>query len=279
MHTISSPTNAAVKAARKLTRRRARDATGEFLVESPQVIAEARGHLRRVFLADDADDAASAAARAAVEAGAELIEVTPQVLRSIATTSTPRGVVGVAVMPEPDLHQILDRARLVLLCVHVADPGNAGTIVRTADAAGADAVVLSEDSVDARNPKAVRASAGSIFHLPVVSGVQPRVVVAAAASRGMRTIAADVRGAVDHRRADWSGPTLVVLGGEAHGLPRTLVDVCDTSVRVEMFRGERPGYEGSAESLNLAATAALLAFEASRREAGHGGAADRGRSA
>lgn len=271
MHTISSSANAAVKAARKLSRRRARDATGEFLVESPQVLREARGHLRRVFVADDADASVRLEADAAAAAGAELVQVTPQVLRSIADTTTPRGVVGVASLREPDLHDVLDRARLVLMCVRVADPGNAGTIVRTADAAGVDAVVLSEGSVDVRNPKAVRASAGSIFHLPVCSEVEPLVVIAAAAARGIRTVAADVRGAVAHTQADWSGPTLVVLGGEAHGLPSTLVEACDSSVRVEMFRGDRPDYGGHAESLNLAATAALLSFEAVRgRAAGEG---------
>jgi RNA methyltransferase, TrmH family len=266
MPTITSTANASVKAARKLLRRRQREATGEFLVESPQVLAAASDHLIRVFVADDADPDARAVAQAAAAAGAEMVPVTDAVLRTLTATTSPRGVVGVARLPEPSLDRIWPAARCVLLCCEVADPGNAGTIVRTADAAGADAVIFTADSVDPRNPKAVRASAGSLFHLPVVRGARPDDAVEAASRHGLRTVAADATGATPHTLADFTHPTLVVLGGEARGIAANLRERCDQVVRVDMFQGDRAGYAGHAESLNLAATAALMAFEVRRQQ-------------
>ena len=169
MAPISSPSNAAVKAARKLARRSGLAADDHsVLVEGPQSVREALPFLQRLFVTGaEADGELAAAARAA---GAAVLEVTDALLGEIATTVTPQGVVGVASLPFPSLEQALDGARLVVVLDQVRDPGNAGTVLRSADAAGADAVVLTAGSVDPRNPKAVRASVGSLFHLPVVRG-------------------------------------------------------------------------------------------------------------
>lgn len=266
MAIITSVANPSVKAARKLASRRHRMRTGAFLVEGPTVLAEAGDHLERVFVAEGADERARQAALEARAAGVELVEVSDEVLAGLADTATPRGVVGVARLEQPALDEVA-QARLLVLCCDVGDPGNVGAIVRTADAAGADAVLLAADSVDATSPKAVRASAGSLFHLPVLGGVRPVETVAAARERGLRAVAADAGGAVRHTDEDLSGPTLLVLGGETHGLPTAVAAACDTIVRVAMFEGSRPGYGGRPESLNLAATAAVLAFEAVRQRA------------
>lgn len=274
MPAITSTANASVKEARKLARRRRRSESGLLLVEGPAVLAAARGHLERVFVAVDADPEARAQAHLAAEAGADVLEVTGDVLRTLSETVAPRGAIGVARLDEPESGRMLDGAALALLCCDVADPGNVGTIIRTADAAGAAAVLLSPGSVDARNPKAVRASAGSLFHLPVASDVGPDVAMAAARRAGLRVIAADAAGGVSHTAADLAAPAMLVLGGEAHGLPSAVLAACDEIVRVDMHAAERPGYGGRAESLNLAATAAIVAFEAVRqRSAAAGGAA------
>lgn len=253
MAVVTSVDNAAVKAARKLARRQDRDRTGTFLVEGPQVVAEALGCLTRVFVTDADTDLV----RRAVSAGVEVVSVTDRVLASLATTVSPQGIVGVADLPEATLDGALAGAELVVVCWQVNDPGNLGTIVRSADAAGADAVVCTSGSVDPRNPKAVRASAGSLFHLPVVADSEPTVVMAALRAAGLQIAAANAGGATPYTHVDFTRPTAVVLGNEAHGLPQDLLDHADVVVSVPIH--------GRAESLNLAVAAALLVYEAARQ--------------
>jgi RNA methyltransferase, TrmH family len=271
---ITSTANAAVKAARKLARSHGREPGGAFLVEGPQSVREAvRGGLLQLFVTDEAESRQAEVIAAARAAGAEILPVSPAVLASLATTVTPQGLVGVARLPAAGLDSVLDRAGLVVVCHEIRDPGNLGTVIRTADAAGADAVLLTGDSVDARNPKAVRASAGSLFHLPVVAPCGWDDVVNGCRVRGVRLVAADARGGTGHTDADLSAPVALVLGNEAWGLPATVLGDCDAVVAVAMHPGGRAGYGGAAESLNLAATAAVVLFEAVRQaRAAAGGA-------
>lgn len=263
--TIESPANPTVKAARKLARRRDRLRRGAFLVEGPEVVREAAGALVEVFVATDADARVRALAADVADAGVPVHTVTPAVLASFADTVTPQGIVGVATLESPTLERALSGATFAVLCCGVSDPGNVGTIVRTADAAGLDAVLLGAGSADARNPKAVRASAGSLFHLPVVDAVDPAEAVAAARQRGMTAVAADAHGSRAHTDLDLTAATLLVLGGEAHGVPEAVAAACDVVARVPMASVARPGWSGAAESLNVAATAAVLCFEAARQ--------------
>ncbi|MEX0658804.1 MAG: RNA methyltransferase [Egibacteraceae bacterium] len=253
MGVVTSVDNDAVKAARKLARRQDRDRTGTFLVEGPQGVGAALGCLRRLFVTDPEGDLA----RRAAAAGAEVVAVSDRVLASVADTVTPQGMVGVAALPAPTLDDALAGAVLVVVCWQVADPGNVGTVVRSADAAGADAVVCTTGSVDPRNPKAVRASAGSLFHLPVVADAPPAAVVAACRRHGLRIVAADVGGATVYTAVDLTRPTAVLLGNEAHGLPADALACADVVAAIPI--------RGRAESLNLAVTAALLVFEAARQ--------------
>jgi RNA methyltransferase, TrmH family len=262
---ITSTANAAVKAARKLARSRLRERASAFLVEGPQATAEAIGCLQQLFVTEEAASRHRVLVAAARDAGARVLEVTPAVLASIATTTTPQGIVGVAGVAEPDLDEALRRARLVIVCHQVRDPANAGAIVRTADAAGADAVVLTRGSVDPRNPKAVRSSAGSLFHLPVLDGPGWQEVAAACRAHGLGLAAADPRGRMPLWDADLARPLALVFGNEARGLDAGLLDDCDAVVRVPMHRGVRPGFDGAAESLNLAATVAVVTYEALRQ--------------
>lgn len=265
---ITSTANPAVKAARKLARRSGRARAGEaFLVEGPQAVREAVPFLQRLFAtpaaAADHDDLL-AQARAG---GVEITTVSDEVLADLVTTVTPQGLVGVAAVEAPALETLAARARLLVVLHQVRDPGNAGTAIRTADAAGADGVVLTAGSVDAHNPKAVRASAGSVFHLPVVSDVGFSEVAGACRERGVRLVATAADAPQMHTDVDLAGPVALVFGNEAHGLGRNVIDSCDEVVRIPLSTAVRDGYSGTAESLNLAATVAVLAFESARQQA------------
>ncbi|HVL99287.1 MAG TPA: RNA methyltransferase [Egibacteraceae bacterium] len=253
MAVVTSVDNAAVKAARKLARRPARDAAGAFLVEGPQAVREALGHLTQLFVTDPGAELAVHAR----QAGVAVTQVSDRVLAALADTVTPQGVVGVAELPALDLADALAGARLAVVCWRVADPGNLGTVLRTADAGGADALVCTAGSVDPRNPKAVRASAGSLFHLPVVTDADPGGVLAACRAHGLQVVAADAGGPVPHTAVDFTAPTALLLGNEAHGLPGEALAGADVVASVPIL--------GRAESLNLAAAAAVIVYEAARQ--------------
>ena len=271
MALVTSPANAAVKAARKLARRQERARTGAFLVEGPDVIREALPYLERVFATAEAVRLHGDLLARVRAAGAQVVEVADDVLASLADTVTPQGLVGVASLPAPGLDAMLDEigritaAPLLVVLSEVRDPGNVGAIIRSADAGGADAVVLTTGSVDPGNPKAVRASAGSLFHLPVVTEVDGNDLVAACRTRGIQLVAAAPRGAVPFTRVDLTRPTALVFGNEAHGLSDALLGACDVAAAAPIHAGPRAGRSGSAASLNLAATVAVFVYEAARQ--------------
>lgn len=257
MTPITSAANPAVRAARRLASGPRRTRESEFLVEGPQAVAEAMEHLTRLFVTSRAAAQHRGLVARARAAGAEVLEVTEPVLASLADTVTPQGVVGVARMPAPALAAVLDEAALLVVLVEAQDPGNVGTAVRTADAFGADAVVLTRGSADVRTPKAVRASTGSLFHLPVVAGAELDQVLDGCRARGTRTVATTARATSPVGEVDLTGPVALVFGNEARGLPDDVVLRCDAAARVPIH--------GRAESLNLAATVAVVGYEAARQ--------------
>jgi TrmH family RNA methyltransferase len=188
--------------------------------------------------------------------------VDERALTSLSDSVTPAGVVAVCRFLDVPLQEALAGARLVALCADVRDPGNAGTVIRTADAAGADAVVLAGSSVDAYNPKTVRASVGSLFHLPVALAPDPAVALAAARDAGLTVLAADGRGESDLFDADdlLARPTAWLFGNEAWGLPDELAGAADHRVRIPIH--------GRAESLNLATAAAVCLYASARAQRG-----------
>lgn len=255
MVVVTSPDNPAVKAARKLGRRVERERTGCFLVEGPRAVGEALGFLETLFVSAAADTALAAAAR---DAGVRVVEVSDRVAAALGATVSSQGAVGVARLRQPALDETLGVGDdLAVCCVEIADPGNLGTLVRSADAAGASAVLCTRGSVDVRNPKAVRASAGSLFHLPVVNGVELGEALAVARTRGLQVVAADAAGPTLFTEVDLAAPTLLLLGSEAHGLPAAARAAAAVVARVPIH--------GRAESLNLAATGAVLLYEAARQ--------------
>ena len=175
-------------------------------------------------------------------------------LASLADSVTPAGVVAVCRTLAAPLSLLPVAPRLVAVCAEVRDPGNAGTVIRCADGAGADAVVLTGHSVDLHNPKTVRASAGSVFHLPVAVAAAPVEAVDALRSRGLQVLAADGDGEVDLYAAGrlLRRPTAWLFGNEARGLPDELTDLADHRVAIPIH--------GRAESLNVATAAAVCLY-------------------
>jgi TrmH family RNA methyltransferase len=228
-------------------------------VEGPQAVREALAAdaLEELFVVDLADPLALAA----VAKGVPVTAVDAKVLGALAETTTPQGVVGVAPLLEPTL-SVLEGARLVIVLHEANDPGNAGTVIRTADAAGADAVVLTEGSVDPHNGKCVRATAGSLWHLPVVSGAPFADVMGALRRTGLQVLATSGAGAEDLDdlvdQGALAAPTAWVLGSEAHGLPAEALDAADRQVRIPL--------RGRAESLNLATAAAVCLYASAREQ-------------
>lgn len=262
MDVITSPSNPAVRAARKLARPSSRArAGGRFLLEGPEGIRAAleAGHVPGSLLATERAAARHAGlVNLARQRGAQVTLVAEPVLAGMAATTTPQGLVAVLPSVLRPLEALPPSPRLVCVLAEVRDPGNAGTVLRAADAFGADAVVTTAGSVDPESPKAVRAAAGSLFHLPVVAGVPWPALSAALGDRGLRRVGADPHAAATFDQAPLDEPVALVLGNEAHGLPAEIAADLDLAVRVPLA--------GRAESLNLAAAAAVLLYETARRQ-------------
>jgi TrmH family RNA methyltransferase len=274
---ITSVRSARVQAARRLAKRAFRARDRLFLAEGPQAVREAvarPGIVVELFATREATDRHHDLVEAATAAGAPVHLVSGEVMSAIAQTVTPQGVVAVCRMLDRPLAEVLAaRPGLVAVLAHSRDPGNAGTVIRTADAAGAGAVLLTGDSVDPYNGKCVRASAGSLFHLPICIGARVEADLAALRDAGLRVLAADGHSDLDLDQATdaglLDGPTAWVLGNEAWGLPEETRALADEVVRVPIY--------GRAESLNLATAAAVCLYASARSQRVTAGRAAAGR--
>lgn len=261
--------NARVKEARKLSRRSVRSERRLFLADGPKAV---EGALRlpdcvvEVFATPAASES-----YADVLASARLVTlVDDRALASLSDAVTPAGVVALCRHLDVPLERLLSEVEegalapvtkppsLLVICADVRDPGNAGTVIRTADAAGAVGVVLAGQSVDVYNPKTVRASVGSVFHLPIALEPDPALAVRNVRAAGFTVLAADGAGDVDLFEADLSGPTAWLFGNEAWGLPDDLAALADHRVAIPIH--------GRAESLNLSTAAAVCLFASARAQ-------------
>ncbi len=258
---IDNPRSPRVRAAAKLAKKNQRTETGLFLLEGPQAVSEALQFrpelLVEIFATPAALERHAGLARSAQAVECRIEKVTDAVLETIADTVTPQGVVAVCRQFPLSLDDVIDRRpRLVAVLEEVRDPGNAGTIIRVADAAGADAVILSGSSVDVFNPKVVRATTGSLFHLPVVVGVALEPTLQRLRDAGSRILAADISGddlLTVRSDGQLDGPTTWLFGNEARGLTAEQLALADRAVIVPIY--------GAAESLNLATAAAVCLYE------------------
>ena len=273
---IDTPRAPRIRAVAKLRKKDARSQTGLFLLEGPQAVAEALTYrpelVVELYSTPTALERFTDIAQTAVDAGVDVEFVTEQVLESMADTVTPQGIVAVChQFPTSvrDLLPPLDPAakagpQLIAILEEVRDPGNAGTIIRAADAAGADGVVLSGRSVDPYNPKVVRATTGSIFHLDIAVGPDLEAVLERTRAAGLQILAADIKG--EHLPATRAAgvlahPTAWLFGNEARGLSDAQLALADRVVSVPLY--------GHAESMNLATAASVCLYESAfaQREA------------
>jgi TrmH family RNA methyltransferase len=259
--------NTRVKEARKLSRRSVRSERRLFLADGPKAVEGAlgRGVAVEVFATPAAAEQYGVLVAAADTAAHPVWLVDDRALASLSDSVSPAGIVAVCSVVDVPLAEALTagEGRLVVICAEVRDPGNAGTLVRTADALGADSVVLAGRSVDPYNGKTVRASVGSLFHLPIALESDPAAAVSGARDAGLTVLAADGAGEVclDDAAPLLAGPVAWLFGNEAWGLPPELAALADHRVAIEI--------PGRAESLNLSTAAAICLHETARvRRAG-----------
>lgn len=272
-----------IVAAHKLLRRARRVQVGEFLADGAQAVREAvaaererPGTVLEIYVTAQGSARNTEIVRAAFDAGIPVTEVDDRAAAAISDAITPQGLTArcalphgalpggalpldtsVAAAPDAALEALLAASpRLVAVLVATSDPGNAGTVIRLADAAGADAVIVAGESVDPWGPKAVRASAGSIFHLPVLRAPDASELVSRLVDGGISVLATTGGGEIDLDTASeeglLTGPTAWLFGSEAHGLPDSVISAASASLRVPIY--------GRAESLNLAAAAAVCLY-------------------
>jgi len=248
-----------------------------FLAEGPQAVKEALGHpsaagqadraraIRELFFTAAAGSRHTDLIAAVAAVGAPVYGISGELMAELAQTVTPQGLLAVCPFVDVPLAELIATTpRLVVVLANVRDPGNAGTVLRTADAAGADGVIFADASVDPYNSKCVRSSAGSLFHLPIVTGVRVPDAVAALRHAGLAVLAADGGATLGLDDPDLPGrlarPTAWLFGNEAWGLPADLIAAADDSVAVPIY--------GRAESLNLAAAAAVCLYASARAQQG-----------
>jgi TrmH family RNA methyltransferase len=267
------PRSAPVKRLRRLTRREGRSQAGQFLAEGVNASREAvaahaagRAVVRELLVSSAARNRHADVGGVADESGITVTSASDAVLKALSDTVTQQGIVAVVEILDAPLAELLERRpTLLAILADVRDPGNAGSVIRAADAAGADGVIFAGDSVDPYNGKVVRSSVGGLFHLPIVrvdaSSVSVLDAVAAARESGVQVLAADSSGEIELGDADvdelLSPRTAWLFGNEAWGVPEPLLAAADAVVRIPIY--------GQAESLNLA-TAAALCLYASARE-------------
>ena len=255
-----------LKAARRLTKRALRQRARAFLAEGPQAVSEAfysGAPVSELFVTAEARTRHQDLVAAMTKAGVPVHAVSGEVMAELAQTVTPQGLLAVCGFVDVPLETALagpsGPPALVAVLASVRDPGNAGTVLRAADAAGAQAVLFSDASVDPYNGKAVRASAGSLFHVPMVAGVRLADAAGALRAAGLRLLAADARGGRtldDLSPAELATPTAWIFGNEDWGMPEPVLALADESVAVPIY--------GRAESLNLATAAAVCLYASAR---------------
>jgi TrmH family RNA methyltransferase len=261
--------SARVKAAKRLLKRSFREHDRAFLAEGAQSVREALraaaasgAGVRELFVTAEARSRHADLIELAHTLGVATHQASGRVLGELSDTVTPQGLVAVCDVRDVALDLALSNApSLVVLLAAVRDPGNAGTVLRTADAAGAAAVVFSDNSVDPYNGKCVRASAGSLFHLDVVVGAPVIEAITTLRQAGLQVLAADGRPDAEslddlELAGELGAPTAWVFGNEAWGLPAQVLQAADRTVRVPIH--------GRAESLNLAAAAAVCLYASAR---------------
>ncbi|MBE3588385.1 MAG: RNA methyltransferase [Thermoanaerobacteraceae bacterium] len=257
---IKSHGNNLIKYVRRLSRRRQRDKEGRFLLEGVRLVQEALSSgwpVEMLLYTGGVEERIAALLERARQKGIRTVTVAEKLLGEITDTVTPQGVLAVVKKPAYILEELfLNAPTLLVLVEGVADPGNLGTIIRSADAAGAGGVVLLPGTVDLYNPKTIRSTMGSLFHLPVVPAGEAELL-SFLHSSGIQVVAGVPRGGIPLWAVDLTRPTALLVGGEAAGISTPWRDRAAHLAVIPM--------PGRAESLNVAAAASIMLYEAVRQ--------------
>lgn len=256
---ITSVNNALVKATAELKQKKYRQERQLFLAEGLRTVEEAIGSntVIQLFYTAIEDERTRAVLETAAEKGLELYCVSENVIKKISDTDSPQGIVAVCKMQNMKLENLFAKGEMLLVLDRVGDPGNVGTMLRTADAAGIGGIVLLKGCVDIYAPKTVRSTMGSLFHIPVFAGADEALFIKAAKRAGYELLVTTLEGADNLYKADLRGRIAFVMGNEANGVTSTLLQEADKRVYIPM--------QGRAESLNVAIAAGVVMFEALRR--------------
>ena len=250
---ISSASNDFVKHIKKLqTKKSYRREEGSFVVEGLRLVKDGLKNIHTVVVSESFD-----ASLIEDLNDREIVTVTDKVFKEISDTVNPQGIMGIAKMCSVSEEDIDGKNPFIIFCDAVADPGNMGTIIRTADAAGASAVVLGEGCVDLYNPKTVRSTMSSLFNVKIVETDNSIKTLENFKNKGIRIFGTTPSGAKDIYAADFKGPVAVVIGNEANGICSEILDLCDEKLRIPML--------GSTESLNASVAAAVTMYEVLRQ--------------
>ncbi|BDQ00130.1 RNA methyltransferase [Aquiluna sp. KACHI24] len=254
---LDNPGSDRIKGVSRLNQKDARTESGLFLLDGPQGLKELSrrpGLAHEIFLTELAAERYFDELSTLESAGVEITLVSERVMAKLSQTTTPQGVVAVVSQIDTSLSEALATSpKLVVVLDQARDPGNAGTILRAADAAGADLVIFLQDSVDPYNPKLVRSTAGSILHVPFVRDVAPGEAISALRAAGLQVYATSASGeSITTLRSSLTSPTAWVFGNEAHGVSDQVQEMADRLVALPIY--------GQAESLNLATAASVCLY-------------------
>jgi len=257
MKKIISKQNQTIKKIKSLEKKKFREKYSEILLEGYRLIKDASDSgldIKTVLYIKSDDVKKIDLIKEFVLSGVEVIETDREVFGYISDTVNSQGILAVAKMPSSGIEDILQNPSGFMIYLDcLQDPGNLGTVIRTADAAGAGCVAISCGSVDAYNAKVLRSAMGSIFHLPVIQKVEGKNFIEALKTRGFRVIAADLKGASSFREMDYGERVCIIIGNEGAGIRTEVLDICDESVKIPII--------GRAESLNAAVAAGILLYD------------------
>lgn len=271
---ISSNYNKVYRHAKALGNRKYREKNREFIVEGARIVKDAvlsSVKLNSIFLSDTFIEKAEKAENVEIvemialingsvrETNCKIYRLSEKMFKDISHTETPQGIMAIVSMPQYSLSDIpFTDASFLIFCEEVTEPGNMGTIIRTADAAGVEAVILSKGCVDAYNPKVVRSAMGSLLHIPIISCDKPSVdILSYFKQNGVRVVTGDLRARQNHFEVNMAGGIVIVTGNEAKGISKEVRDASDELVKIPIL--------GSAESLNAGMAIGILIYEAVRQ--------------
>lgn len=252
---ITSSSNERVKHARRVREGRERDL---IFVEGERLVSEGVASALKLHACFTAAEHSAAQQELLQHITCPIFQLSESVLESLSDTTSTQGIIVIAERPWPTLERMFDsKAPLILGLDRIQDPGNLGTLVRTAEAAGVSGLFAFAGCADAFAPKTLRSSMGSAFRLPILADVSGLGTIETCRTRGLKTVVATGEADLCHFDYDWRQPTLLILGNEGRGASAEIMNACDHRVRIPLH--------APVESLNVAAAGAAILFEAVRQ--------------